>query len=491
MPIELLYPEKTSPIAMKKTILIFVWGLLTGTVSAAVFDYPIDTINGKAVYRYPVERSIGLYRISVNFGVSQDAILDLNPQLRQRGLRYDDVILIPVTATDKPAKEAAKPEEVQEPEKAQPKEEAHPLLDIAALFAGSAAATAVYDSAAITADEPAERIVPDEPIDSDAVRIAYLLPLHADAITRTATMNRFYDFYAGSLIALYEAGQEGRKIHAWFYDSEKSDVRVREVLQDSLMNTMDVVIGPTYLKQVLAANEWGRDKDIPVIIPFTDSVPGIEQNPNIRQFNPTHDDKARAIAQEIAQDPEARCILINSAANDIPASIQAIHRALNARGIHCAAINLRDLLNDSIADVLSESHENIFVFNTERYSNLQLVLPHLTRLTGQYPIRLLSQYSWQKEDIPLPQLYASIFSADSVSKDRYNELFDTYFHHTRTGDSPSYDLLGYDITRYALQLTGRQDSLSEIFHGLQSDISFRRIESNGGYQNQSIQVIKK
>ena len=40
--------------------------------------YPLDTINGEEVYRYRVERSIGLYRIGVNFDVKQNDIIRLN-----------------------------------------------------------------------------------------------------------------------------------------------------------------------------------------------------------------------------------------------------------------------------------------------------------------------------------------------------------------------------------------------------------------------------
>ena len=61
--------------------------------------YPIDTINGKAYYRYNVERSVGLYRISVNFGVKQEEILQANPMLQKRGLRYGEEILVPVKAS--------------------------------------------------------------------------------------------------------------------------------------------------------------------------------------------------------------------------------------------------------------------------------------------------------------------------------------------------------------------------------------------------------
>ncbi len=57
---------------------------------------PIDTVNGKVVYRYTVKKSEGLYRISKNFGVSQEEIVNYNPILQTRGLREKQVINIPV-----------------------------------------------------------------------------------------------------------------------------------------------------------------------------------------------------------------------------------------------------------------------------------------------------------------------------------------------------------------------------------------------------------
>ena len=73
--------------------------LLSSTLCAqAPVDYPLDTINGKIYYRYTVERGIGLYRISKNFGVSQEDILKANPDIQTNGLRFDEVIWIPAKA---------------------------------------------------------------------------------------------------------------------------------------------------------------------------------------------------------------------------------------------------------------------------------------------------------------------------------------------------------------------------------------------------------
>ena len=80
-----------------RVIYLFVIILMSTSALSAqtVLPYPLDTIDGKVYYRYTVERSIGLYRISKNFGVSQEEILQANPHLQHSGLRYDEVILVP------------------------------------------------------------------------------------------------------------------------------------------------------------------------------------------------------------------------------------------------------------------------------------------------------------------------------------------------------------------------------------------------------------
>ena len=63
-------------------------------VDSIVAQCPIDTVQGQPMYRYTVEKSVGLYRVSKNFGVSPDVIIEANPELRTRGLRFGEVIYI-------------------------------------------------------------------------------------------------------------------------------------------------------------------------------------------------------------------------------------------------------------------------------------------------------------------------------------------------------------------------------------------------------------
>jgi hypothetical protein len=78
---------------MKKYMYIVVLLLAVMSVQAQeLLNYPLDTVNGEEVYRYQVEKSIGLYRIGVNFNVSQAEIVRCNPQLRERGLHYGETL---------------------------------------------------------------------------------------------------------------------------------------------------------------------------------------------------------------------------------------------------------------------------------------------------------------------------------------------------------------------------------------------------------------
>ena len=76
---------------------------------AQTFDYPIRVVNGQEVYEYPVQKSEGLYRISVNFGVTQEELIKLNPELKTTGLKYGQTILVPVKRNQAPPKDSALP----------------------------------------------------------------------------------------------------------------------------------------------------------------------------------------------------------------------------------------------------------------------------------------------------------------------------------------------------------------------------------------------
>jgi hypothetical protein len=142
---------------------------------------------------------------------------------------------------------------------------------------------------------------------------------------------------------------------------------------------------------------------------------------------------------------------------------------------------------------LMEDRENIIIFNTEKYSNLSALMPHLLSLVGMYKITLYSRYSWQSENILLPQIYTSVFHGDSISSEQYDMMYEEYFETLPSSQYPRYDLLGYDLTKHFLRLIQNPDTntLQEPWDGVQSSIQYMPSSTHQGYENKKISVIRK
>lgn len=475
-----------------KLIVLTLGILLLIPAQAQLLDYPIDTINGTAVYRYRVEKSIGLWRISRNFEISQEEIIKWNPFLRERGLRYDETLLIPV-------KQRAIPQEVQavqpvlEPQPA-PVEEEPVFVPVV--------------EPVILEDEPAapeqEQIIVDtlEP-DTSLVRIGILLPIQAEVIKRDRFMDRFYDFYTGALIALYEAQQRGQRYELFTYDIGKSDIRLQQLIDSTALDNLDAIIGPVYNSQVQLVTQWAQTHKPYILIPFSSSVPNINRTPTLLQFNPSAQSEASVMAEYLASRGDSvRCLFIKADEDDIPQSVKWMQQAIRQRRVPVAYTTVHQILADSLVYDLADSVENIILFNTERFSNLKAVMPYMLDAIRQgKQLTLLSRYAWQNETIILPQLYVSNMTAHPEWQETaYAAAWNHYFHHSRADELPYYDLLGYDITRHLLSVlpylrhadASIADSiLAREYQGIQSAIRYLRTDSLGGYENQNLHIIRQ
>ena len=464
-------------------------------------DYPLDTINGQVYYRYTVERSVGLYRISVNFGVTQEEILKANPHLQYQGLRYDEVLLIPVKGAKVEAQKEKKKNRFAIFDKPEPVEKpvVEQEVDVQPID------TILVDTVVLDTLVEEDVVMQDSlpVLDSTAIRLAFLLPLHADAIKRDKNMERFYDFYAGSLIAVYEAQAKGQPLEVFTYDIGKTANRMKEVLQENPeIRTVDAVVGPAYSQQVAMVIDSLKQDSVWTLIPFLPRVDNLADYPYVLKFNPSEQIEADTIARYLAQKGDSvNCVLVEAKEGDvIPSSIKALHEALQREQVPTSSISLRALLTDSVDGSFRDSVENIVIFNTERYSNLQTVMPHLLQAASMYRITLYSRYSWQNENIALPQLYASVFAREPIVPDNYQVLFDQYFAHELSSTLPRYDLLGYDLTSQLLHTLRHQadtalqaDSIhvfgDVLWEGVQADIRYQQATPQGGYENYIMHII--
>lgn len=472
---------------MKKLITILLVAMSAVALRAEVKSYPTETINGRLCYVYHAEKSIGLYRISVNFGCSQEDILHFNPELKKRGLQLDEKLYIPVSEEDlremkhAHTAHAAKPEPVAEP---QPIAEPQPVVEPQPV-AEPVAEPVVADT--VIRDTLVEETMIEELRTFDGkIRIALLMPLYAHETELNPNAEKYIDFYEGALIATYDLRGEQIPVELHVFDVEKSEAQVSELIETGKLDNMSAILGPVYPAQVNLIADFSARKHIPTLIPMADKLPQIETNPYLMQFNVSPVDEARVMAEYLAADSIVNVVLISARETDVPEAIRLLRAEIRNHNIPTTSISAHNILIDSIETALVPDKENIILLNSERYSNISTLIPKIEQAQSHYRVVLLSQYSWQRENIDLPQIYMTEFDTNEPTDlSQYEETFDRYFHHEHESINPRFDLLGYDLMR---ALVARL--LGVEYEGLQSSFEWVRIE-NGGVKNQHLEIIRR
>ena len=435
-----------------RKFLLIIAALLAVTMVRAqgLLNYPLDTIDGEEVYRYEVERSIGLYRIGVNFGVSQGEIIRLNPQLRERGLHYGETLLIP---TKRPVVQVTEAKVVQTII-TETKIEA--VVDTAKAEIQDTVITGLRDTVITEEDSvlPKTRKV---------VELALLLPFESQQTKRSVNADRMMEFYQGALIALSEKQNDSTLYRLRVYDTERSERKVNALCDSTELDSVQAIIGPVYPIQIERVATWCDAHQVPLILPFSDHVE-LEAHPSALQFNSTADQEADSLCQWMkAKGEEIHCVAIDVRESDLSSNIRTLRSAMSKQGIEYQKLTMRDLLNDSAYYALDRDKENLVILHSDRFQHIRVLLSHLYKLqTEGYRIRLVSRYAWQKETIDLPQVYTSVF--------------------TRSEGWEVYDALMSAALAWLRGETAHE--------GLQSVIQWTKIQ-NGGYQNAGVKVVEK
>ena len=438
-----------------------------------LFNYPLDTVNGKEVYRYEVEKSIGLYRVSKNFNVPQSELVRLNPQLRERGLHYGEILLIPTgrkVVKQKPVKEEKPIEPVVEETVVVVVEEG--VIPTESIIAPKDTIVAA-DTTAMDSLQPNNRKV---------MELALMLPFESQQTKRSNNAERMMEFYQGALLALHDLRNDSILYRLRVYDTERSERRVNALCDSTELDSVRGILGLVYPIQIERMAAWCDSHQVPLLVPFSDDV-DLAINSQVLQFNSTDQQETDSLCRWIAAQ-DAKCVAIEVA--DLSEFVRTLRKQLRANNIPYSALALRDLMSDSATYALDSTKENIILLHSDRYQHVRMLLPHIQKLQNEgYRIRIVSQYSWQKEEISLPQVFTSVFTAQE-EREAYEANWSKYYTSGHVSETPRYDLIGYDLMKALIQwLNGEREA-----QGLQSNIRWQQMEK-GGYQNAAVQVVTR
>lgn len=333
------------------------------------------------------------------------------------------------------------------------------------------------------------------------IKLAFLLPFMLDNAKTESHVERFVDFYTGALLAIDNWKRKGVSFEIFTYDTQNSDEAITQVLNNSDIKTMDLIIGPAYSSHVTLVSEFAKENQINILIPFTSKVPEIDTNPYLFQFNPGNENETRFLINYLSKLKNVNIVLAEIKDINIQdegnVKFNEIKKALlkNKNVFSTILLTTPDLCDFSTE--FKNDMENIVIFNTDKYAYVNPYLVALRLQTNAYDITLMGQYSWRNQNLQLPKFkYVSPFETNSKLLDNkeYSKQYVKYLQKDLPQFiSPRYDLLGFDLSNYfiaAISKYGKKYNtkleLQNYSEGIQSQPFFERVSATSGYINQKL-----
>lgn len=489
-------------------------------------NYPTTIINGKEFFLYEVQKSEGLFRISTKLGISQEEITSYNPEISS-GLREGQILRIPVSKTQRKESDTIFTSHTVE--------KGQTLYSIAKVYNVQVETIIKYNPEVekglkigdllhipTESSQKQEAIKPKENSSSNnkptitdtkkntpessgknRIKIALLLPFMLNADKQDATIDKFIEFYEGCLIAVNKLKNEGLSIDLYTFDTEKSETKIYELIENDLLKKMDLIIGPAYSNQVNIMTDYALKNKINLVIPFSPRIDDIGNNPYIFQNNSPQKIRFEQTAKGFANQFKNKNIIILKFNNDANDEGSEFAKYLSSY-LKKQQINYHDILHKpenpaGFSSFLSANKENILLPASDNPSIIQDMTTIVNTLnTTTTPLSVFGFSNWQSLLKSFLDVYVcSPFSINPMNEEtkKYNQEFGNWFGHEITTSFPRFDMMGYDITLYfseAMRKYGKNIGPmlpSHTIKTIQSDFSFQK-QNGGGYINQRFWFIR-
>ena len=398
-----------------------------------------------------------LYGISKQFGVSINEIIEANPYA-QDGIKKGDILQIPVVEENIPKTSGSdilhivKPKETIYGISKQyniTKEDllrANPKLENGLM---------IGDTILITSSSPQPTTTPTDNnaiVQKATYRIAYMLPFSAEEDKNSTNIDRFIEFYRGSLLAMEKIKEQGISLEVYTFDTQLGTAKINDILKNGIPKTVDMIIGPAYSEQVAIVADYAKKNNVIQIVPFTSQISNSDRFALQYQFNPSSADLDKAIINNILDKHRTDNVFIvnfasqNSKSYHLP---ERLEKALKSNSIKYTKLKANSLTADNIS-ALNRNANNLIVLSSCSTQEFKDFVGAVSADNKNYTFVVENDiFNYAKADKSLKNknfVTYSLFNA--TPEDKYLNAYSRYFTVRTQQSTPNYDLLGYDITLY-------------------------------------------
>ena len=504
----------------------------------------VSTNSDKPVF-HTIQAGETLYRLSVKYNITTQAICEANPGLSSENFRSGQVIIIPVQSASKTEKETPKATAKEETtvkmndwkdmHKVERKETifsisreygiteeeliaANPELKNGKLKKGSFLFIPYgknEQKSQQTESKPTVQELTNEEIFSrfedskkeiKTIKVAVLLPFMAGTSANMEEQIRMVEYYEGFLMAVDSLKKEGVSVDLYTYDTKGKEATLNNILARKEMKNMDIIFGPARSQDIDALATFADKNNIRLVIPFAPKVDQVFKNQHIYQVNTPQSYLYSEVYEHFNRKFSGCNVIFLNASNgdrEKDEFIKGMKTGLKENGISYRDFTMTDNFYD-ITTVMDTLKNNIFIPTSGKSTALVKILPQLTQIRRESP-----NYSMNLFGYPEWQTYTNDYLASFYEIDTYfyssfytNNLFPAavnFTHAYRRWYSkdmaniyPKYGMLGYDTGYFFLKGLSKygnkmEENLSSIHvTPIQTGFKFERVNNWGGFINRKV-----
>ena len=502
------------------------------------------TTNSDKPVFHTIQAGETLYRLSVKYNVTTQAICEANPGLSTENFRSGQVIIIPVQSDSKPQKETPKIEEQEntnvkmndwkDMHKVERKETifsisreygiteeeliaANPELKTGKLKKG----TFLFipygknDKKQESESQPTTKELTNEEVfsqneelkkDIKTIKAAVMLPFMAGTSTNMDEQVRMVEYYEGFLMAVDSLKKQGVSIDLYTYDTKGREATLNSILSKKEMKNMDIIFGPAKAQYIDVLATFADNNNIRLVVPFAPKVDEVFKNPHIYQINTPQSYLYSEVYEHFTRKfSDSNVIFLNASNGDREKDefIKGMKTELRNNGISYRDFTVTDNFYE-ITTVMDTLRNNIFIPTSGKSTALVKILPQLTQIRREHPNYMMNLFGYPEWQTYTNDYLASFYEIDTYFYSSFytNNLFPAAVHFTNSyrrwyskdmaNIYPKYGMLGYDTGYFFLKGLSKygnkmEENLNSIqVTPIQTGFKFERVNNWGGFINRKV-----
>lgn len=504
----------------------------------------VSTNSDKPVF-HTIQAGETLYRLSVKYNITTQAICEANPGLSSENFRSGQVIIIPVQSETKPVQEVpqatakeettVKMNDWKDMHKVERKETifsisreygiteeeliaANPELKKGKLKRGTflfipygkndlkEQQTEETQATKELTNEEIFSQLEDSKKDIKTIKAAVILPFMAGTASNMDEQIRMVEYYEGFLMAVDSLKKQGVSVDLYTYDSKGKEATMNNILAKKEMKDMDIIFGPARTQDIDVLASFADKNNIRLVIPFAPKVDQVFKNPNIYQVNTPQSYLYSEVYEHFNRKFSGSNVIFLNASNgdrEKDEFIKGMKAELKDNGISYCDFILTENFYD-IVNVMDTLRNNIFIPTSGKSTALVKILPQLTQIRREKPNYMMNLFGYPEWQTYTNDYLASFYEIDTYFYSSFytNNLFPAavnFTHAYRRWYSkdmaniyPKYGMLGYDTAYFFLKGLSKYGNKIEENLGsihvtpIQTGFKFERVNNWGGFINRKV-----